>query len=368
MQVDIFGNTRTAVPATEGIKYAGSKLKILPYIVDVIADLDMRSVLDGFSGSTRVSQALAKLGYDTTANDISVWSETFATCYLLNGKPAKEYEDMLLHLNTLKGYDGWFTEHYGGGEHDAEKRPFQRKNTQKLDAIRDEIDRMGLDAVQKAVALSSLMLALDSVDSTLGHYAAYLADWSPRSYNDLVLRMPSLFIPEGTNTVHRGDVFECIANCEYDLAYFDPPYGSNNEKMPPSRVRYASYYHIWTTVVLNDKPDLFGKANRREDSRDRVSASVFEEFRKDADGHFIAMKAIRKLLNETNARYILLSYSSGGRATKEELIDILNETGTLRRAIDIDYRQNVMASMRWTNEWINSDADHHEYLFLVEKH
>jgi adenine-specific DNA-methyltransferase len=138
--------------------------------------------------------------------------------------------------------------------------------------------------------------------------------------------------------------------------------------MPPSRVRYNSYYHIWTSVILNDKPQLFGKVNRREDSRDEVAASIFEEFRKDKNGHFIAMQAIKKLINETNSRYILLSYSSGGRATKEELFDIINSAGKLIRALEIDYKKNVMGQMRWTNEWINSDGKYLEYLFLMEKH
>jgi adenine-specific DNA-methyltransferase len=368
MQIDIFGKTHLGVPVTEGIKYAGSKLKLLPYILDVISDLDIKRVLDGFSGSTRVSQAFAKLGFDVTASDISVWSETLATCYLLNDRPSKLYHELIAHLNSLKGYDGWFTEHYGGGERDANKKPFQKKNTQKLDAIRDEISRLVLTEHERAVALTSLILALDSVDSTLGHYAAYLAEWSPRSYNDLFLEIPKLFIPTGKNTVVKGDIFNTIAHREFDLAYFDPPYGSNNDKMPPSRVRYASYYHIWTTVILNDKPELFGKANRREDSRDTVAASVFEEFRKDSDGHFIAMKAIKKLIEQTNARYILLSYSSGGRTTKEELTEILNTSGKLLNAVQVDYKHNVMASMRWTNEWINSNGKHHEFLFLMEKH
>lgn len=367
MQLDIFGKTRLAVPETEGIKYAGSKLKILPYILDIISELEIKSVLDGFSGSTRVSQAFAKLGLDTTSNDIAVWSEIFAKCYLLNDKQPKHYQELIGHLNSLKGYEGWFTQHYGGDKNEAGKRPFQRKNTEKLDAIRDEIDKIGLSEVEKAVALTSLILALDSVDSTLGHYAAYLADWSPRSHHDLHLRIPLLFLPKGNNAVIRGDIFETLKNRQFDLAYFDPPYGSNNEKMPPSRVRYAAYYHVWTTVILNDKPKLFGKANRREDTRDPVAGSVFEEFRKGSDGHFIAMQAIKKLIEKTKARYILLSYSSGGRATKEELIDILNTTGKLIKAIEIDYKHNVMASMRWTNEWVNSNGKHHEYLFLMEK-
>jgi len=59
----------------------------------------------------------------------------------------------------------------------AVKRPWQKHNTRKLDAIREEIDRLNLDADDKAVALTSLILALDQVDSTLGHFASYLRDW-----------------------------------------------------------------------------------------------------------------------------------------------------------------------------------------------
>ena len=97
-----------------------------------------------------------------------------------------------------------------------------------------------------------------------------------------------------------------------DLTYFDPPYGSNNEKMPPSRVRYASYYHVWTSVICADKPALFGKANRRRDTSDTVAASVFEAFRRNDEGRFIAVEAIENLIAATRARWIILSYSSGG--------------------------------------------------------
>jgi adenine-specific DNA-methyltransferase len=215
--------------------------------------------------------------------------------------------------------------------------------------------------------LTSLILALDSVDSTLGHYAAYLADWSPRSHKDLTLKLPDLFVNDANNQVIKGDIFNTIENREFDLAYFDPPYGSNNDKMPPSRVRYSAYYHIWTTVIINDKPKLFGKVSRREDTRDTVSASIFEEFRKDENDRFIAMNAIKKLIQKTKSRYILLSYSSGGRATKEELYAILNDSGKVLKAVEIDYKKNVMGGMRRTNDWINSDGKYLEYLFLLEK-
>ena len=50
----------------------------------------------------------------------------------------------------------------------------KRKNTRKLDAVRDEIEKLKLDEVTEAVALTSLILALDKVDSTLGHFVFLL--------------------------------------------------------------------------------------------------------------------------------------------------------------------------------------------------
>lgn len=44
----------------------------------------------------------------------------------------------------------------------------------------------------KAVALTSLILALDEVDNTSGHFASYLKEWSPRSYHDLRLKVPDV--------------------------------------------------------------------------------------------------------------------------------------------------------------------------------
>ena len=155
---------------------------------------------------------------------------------------------------------------------------------------------------------------------------------------------------------------------EADLAYFDPPYGSNNEKMPPSRVRYSAYYHLWTTVCLNDTPAIFGKAKRRADTSDKVTRSPFEEFRKSETGRFIAVEAIERLLKATQTRHIIFSYSSGGRATAEELNEVISSVGQVLEVLEVDYRKNVMAGMRWTNEWIaEAETPNREFLFLIEK-
>lgn len=349
-------------PRTEGIKYAGSKLKLLPHILALASRVEPETVFDGFSGTTRVSQAFAQCGYRVIANDVAVWSRVFSDCYLLSPHPAEHYQDVIDHLNALPGKNGWFTENYSGDF----KKPWQRHNTLKLDAIREAIEQLGLD--EKAVALTSLILAMDEVDSTLGHYASYLNDWSPRSYREMKLRVPRLIPKTREHEVHNTDIFDLTGSIEADLAYYDPPYGSNNDKMPPSRVRYAAYYHVWTSICLFDRPTLFGKANRRTDTSDRLSASVFEEFRKNEAGRFIVVEAIERLLQQTKARHVILSYSSGGRATADELNDVISRSGNLLDVVEVDYKRNVMGGMRWTNKWVNDvEQTNREFLFLIEK-
>lgn len=354
----------SSAPETEGIKYAGSKLRLLPEILRLVRRAGARTVLDGFSGTTRVAQALALAGCRVMANDAAVWPEVLGTCYLLNRKPAGHYAKWIEHLNALPGTDGWFTEQYGG----EGKRPWQLQNVRRLDAIRGEIDRLGVSATERAVLLTSLILALDEVDSTMGHQASYLGQWSRRSFKPLRLRVPRLLATAEEHSVHRGDIFSLLPEVEADLAYFDPPYGSNNEKMPPSRVRYAAYYHLWATVCLNDRPELFGKAGRRKDSSDTVAYSPFEDFRRNAAGNFVAVEAIARMLRTVRARQVLLSYSSGGRATAQELHEAIASAGRVVEAVEVDYRRNVMAGMRWTHEWVReAETPHREFLFLIEK-
>jgi len=113
---------------------------------------------------------------------------------------------------------------------------------------------------------------------------------------------------------------------------------------------------------------LFGKARRRADTSDTRAGSVFEEFRKSDAGRFVAVEAIERLLKSARARHIILSYSSGGRATAEELNEVIHSAGQLVEVVELDHRKNVMAAMRWTHKWVaEAAAPNKEFLFLIEK-
>jgi adenine-specific DNA-methyltransferase len=120
---------------------------------------------------------------------------------------------------------------------------------------------------------------------------------------------------------------------------------------------------------LNDRPRIFGKTARREDASDTVSPSVFEEFRRNTKtGRFLCVDAIDRLLRNTRARWVVLSYSSGGRATAGELNDVLCANGKVVEVVELGHKKHVMAGMSWTNEWLKETAaPNREFLFLLER-
>lgn len=362
---------------TEGIKYIGSKKEIVPRIIAILQLLqqqtDVKSVLDGFSGSTRVSQALAKNGFTVITNDTAIYSKICAECYLLTKKQKQYYDLKIEKLNALQGKIGWFSEHYGGVDNqgmsigqDGKKKMWQLHNTKKLDAMLEYIHKEQ-DQQDKSVLLTSLMLGLDKVDSSLGHQVSYLKKWSQRSYNTLFLKTPNFIASNKNHQVHNKDIFELIKNIKPDVAYYDPPYCSNNDKMPASRVRYSSYYHLWTSICLNDTPEVFGACNRRKDTSDRIATSVFENFKKDnKTGEYITSIKIKELIQNTNAKCVMLSYSSSGRTDKKSLQKILSALNYKFLFYEFDYKKNIMHSLQSTNEWTNHHKNK-EYLILIDK-
>lgn len=360
--------------STEGIRYTGSKREIIPRIVSMVKDFcpDVETVLDACAGTTRVSQAFRKHGYSVTANDLASYTKVFAQCYLLNEKPVSYYQDWIAKLNALEGKDGWFTKNYGGEvtdqvkcnavQSDGQKRPWQKHNTRKLDAILEEIPKLTQDPVEKAVLLTSTILAMDKVDNTMGHQVAYLKQWPKRSYDPIELFTPQL-IPTGKQCfTSQKSIF--AVDKYHDLVYIDPPYGTNNQKTKTTRVRYRSYYHLWTTVCENDQPSLHGAALRRYDaSSDSLpnGVSVFE-----STDHQTVYDATKKLIENLNCKYVLFSYANKAKLSEKDLREIFGEYKILDFAA-FDHKENAMKHSTINSEWLGDQSKNQEFLILVEK-
>lgn len=308
------------------IKYIGSKRVLIPSILAVIEALPyVRSVLDVFSGTARVGHALKERGYQVLANDHNAYAATLARCYVEADRDdvLHDAEKLIKEFNSLRGRPGYFTQTFC-----VESQFFQPKNGERVDAIREEIEKKSLPPQLKAVVLVSLMEAADRVDSTTGLQMAYLKRWAPRAYNDIELRLPNVLprAQHGKGLATQQEAFEFVDSHQADLAYLDPPYNQH---------KYLGNYHIWETLVLWDKPSAYGTARKRSDCRER--SSVFNSKPRFED-------AFDRLVKSVRAKWLLVSFNNEGylnRATAEKLLGQRGEVRTL----ELDHKRYVGAQI-----------------------
>ena len=312
------------------IKYLGSKRTLVQKIVSVVQQCERaRSVLDLFSGTSRVGHALKRHGYRVAANDHNAYAAVLARCYVQADREdvIHDAEKLVRELNGTKGTAGYFTETFC-----IKSRFFQPKNGERIDAIRERIAELSLPPELESVMLVALMEAADRVDSTTGVQMAYLKGWAARSYNDLELRVPAV-LPRarcGKGEAHMLEALDAARSIATDVAYVDPPYNQHS---------YLGNYHVWESLIRWDKPEPYGVACKRLDCKTR--RSVFN-----SKPQFAA--AFDELLRTIQAPVLVVSFNNEGYITRSQLEELLRSlwSGTARVAVlENDYKRYVGAQI-----------------------
>lgn len=291
------------------IKYIGSKRALLGHVAATVTAAlpDGGTVCDLFSGTARVGHALKKGGFRVWSNDHNAYAHALAACYVQADRDRwmEKAERVLAELRTAPAEAGWFTRAYC-----EQARFFHPDNGARIDAVRERIAAMALEPELEAIALVSLMEAADRVDSTAGLQMAYMKRWAPRALKPLELRLPELLPGEGRAT--RADAVEIAPEIEADLVYLDPPYNQHS---------YLGNYHCWESLVLWDKPETYGVANKRVDVRTRKSA-------------FNSRPGIGPALETTiaalKAPNLVVSFNDEGYLSREELVRMLSVRGEVQ--------------------------------------
>lgn len=331
------------------IKYIGSKRRLLPAIVRVIEALPgVESVLDLFSGSSRVGHALKARGYRVTANDHNTYAFHLARCYVQADRErwhdvAHQWVD---RFNRMPGKPGYFTRTFC-----EQSRYFKPANGARVDAIRDAIAAAALPAELESILLVSLMEAADRVDSTVGLQMAYLKQWAPRAHNDLCLRVPALV--SGPGKASQLDALSCAQLGRHDLVYLDPPYNQH---------KYLNNYHVWESLVRWDAPDVYGVACKRIDCRDYQSA--FNRKRE-------IEPALAAVVRAVDARFLVVSFNNEGYLSEATLRDLLAAEGALA-VLALDHKRYVGAQIGVYNpDGVKTGTVGHlrnrEFLFVVDR-
>lgn len=285
------------------IKYLGSKRRLVPQLAQIFRQSGAETALDLFTGTTRVAQAFKEAGAHVTAVDAARYSKVFADCYVATDADtidSAELADALEHLNAMPGEDGYFTEVFC-----VQSRFFRPENGRRIDAIRQAIDRDFVDSPLRPILLTSLIEAADRVDSTTGVQMAYLKSWAPRAHNPLGLRVPNLIRGVGFAEQALAEHYVEREDAVFDLAYLDPPYNQH---------RYFTNYHIWETLVAWDKPEHYGIACKRIDSRDDSTKSSFNKKRE-------MPNLLRHTISSTKATMVVISYNNESWVALDDLVE-----------------------------------------------
>jgi adenine-specific DNA-methyltransferase len=304
------------------IKYIGSKRTLVPLIEGVVAQLPVRTACDLFAGTTRVGQALRRLGLTVHSNDLATYSEVLAQSYIVADESLDRarLERIVADLSGLEGREGYFTETFC-----RRARYLQPENGARVDTIRDAIEGYELSPVERGMLLTALLEAADRVDSTTGLQMAYLKAWAPRSFNTLELRLPGP-VPGPAGTVSRLDANTLAPGLDVDLVYVDPPYNQHS---------FFSNYHVWETLVRWDTPETYGVANKRVDCTEHRSAYNSKRG---------APAALAGLIAAIRSPWLLVSLSDEGFHDASELERQLGELGYVGR-IDVDSKRYVGAQI-----------------------
>ncbi len=333
------------------IKYIGSKRTLVPRIVDIVTALpEVSRVCDLFTGTTRVAQGLKGRGLFVVANDRATYSYELALASIEADSAALDVgrlRSWIADLNALPGYRGYYTKTFC-----EDARYFQPANGMRIDAIRDAIDHLPADRYERAILLVSLMLAADRVDSTTGLQMAYLKQWAPRAHNPLEMRLPDLLPGQGEARHEDAIAFvEGGGTRNVDLTYVDPPYNQHS---------YFGNYHVWESLMRHDRPEVYGIAKKRIDTKE--NRSVFNSKRE-----FPA--AFKRLLEGIESRFVLVSFNNEGYISQEGLLRLLEPRGYVQD-VAVDFKRYVGAQIGIYNPSGDkvgkvSHLRNKEHLFLV---
>ena len=374
------------------ITYIGNKRALLPFIargVDLVRSelgKEKLSCLDLFSGSGIVSRFLKQFSTYIAANDMENYSCLINRCYLSNQDELPAARLKLLHENLVRSLSEKLTAfefERAAGNHPASPgfisrlySPKDEKNIQKqdrcfytgynaafLDFARQLIENQVVPELRHffiAPLLSEASIHANTAgifkgfyknsSTGIGQFGGNGKDALSRILGKIELKMPVF-----SNFSCQSKVFNCNANdlvsseelyekgC-FDLAYFDPPYNQHP---------YGSNYFMLNLIADYKSPD--------EEKISRVSGiprdwnrSAYNKKRQVSDAFFNLVKNVR-------ARYVLVSFNSEGFIPKEDMIELLSQTGSVR-VLESKYN-----TFRGSRNLSAREIHVKEYLFLVKK-
>lgn len=294
------------------LRFMGSKHRLLPWLHEILSQVEFDSVLDAFSGSGCVAYLFKSMGKVVTTNDFLNFASLLGKATVENsGEVLRPWDiDRLLAIPTKQ--ERFIEETFEGIFFTVEDLQF-------LDQIWANLRQLR-HPYRRAVAISAL------VRSCLKRQprGVFTVAGDPERYKDgrrdlrLALREhfleqvrvlnASVFDNGRQNRSLHGDVFD-IDPSGFDLVYLDPPYVPRSDDNC-----YIKRYHF-----LEGLSCYWQGMTILEDSRVKKLRKPYTPFsyRKDS------ISAFDRLFSRFRRSVIALSYSSNGYPDLDVLVQLL---------------------------------------------
>ena len=307
------------------MRYIGSKINLLSEIgslVNVQAP-NSKSFCDIFAGTGVVGRSF-KSSHNIISNDILFFAFVLNAAYIgIPSRPEfskiskKLGQDPIDFLNSISVLDlditdsDFMTVSYSPAG-DAGRQYLTISNALKIDRIRQTISQWlasgDISEAESYYFLASLIEVVPSVSNTTGTYGAFLKHWDQRSLKPITLSHLEITQSSRENSIFHSDANELIHRISGDVLYIDTPYNGR---------QYSSNYHLLESLARYDQPDLKGVTGTRADKSGESmyckKSSVYESF--------------KDLLSNADFKTIVISYSSDGILSEEELTDLMKNNG-----------------------------------------
>ena len=303
-------------------RYQGSKLKLLPWIWDHIADLSFSSALDAFGGTGSVSFLLKSKGKRVTYNDILKSNFTIGKALIENRSVTlwpKDCPDLTIRVPGRQ-YDNFVRRTFKDIYFTDEENEWIDITTQNITALENEYQRaLAFYALFQASIIkrpynlfhrANLYMRTSDVERGFGNKVTWDKPFDEHFRNFLGAGSHAVFDSGLECRTENRDVFEL--GTDHELVYIDPPYMNKNGLGPD----YFDFYHFLEGLVQYQAwPERIDQGKKHLPLKAEGKSVWLDKNR--------VHKAFDDLFAKFSKSILVVSYRNDGVPTAQELHDIL---------------------------------------------
>lgn len=352
------------------ITYLGNKRKLLDFIGNEVKEIlrkdniEKCKMFDGFAGSGVVSRYFKRFSTELYVNDFEEYSSVINSCYLSN-KSDVDIDEIIsinkgLNENKLRNSDGGLVRSLYSPKNDKnitvdDRAFYTNKNAIIIDNIRDMIN--DVDENLQKYFIAPLLYESSVHVNTSGVFKGFYKDKNTgvgkfggtgenalnRILGEIKLPVPIFSEYECGVHIFNEDTNSLVSKLpQVDITYYDPPYNQHP---------YGSNYFMLNLINKNEIPSEYSKVS-----------GIPKDWKKSPYYRKNEVKeSFEKLIENTNSRWILLSYNNEGLMSSDEIMETLSKHG------EVNLKKHKYNTFRGSKNLKNRSTHVDEFLYVLKK-